>query len=72
MPRTGNWRCDLDPHICTDLRLAIANHDNNQHSYNENMRIELALREGDRLAVLSAGAYGMTMASNYNSRPRAA
>jgi len=27
---------------------------------------------GDLLAVLSAGAYGMTMASNYNTRPRAA
>ncbi|MDE2368379.1 MAG: diaminopimelate decarboxylase [Burkholderiales bacterium] len=33
---------------------------------------ELALRVGDRLAVLSAGAYGMAMSSNYNSRPRAA
>ena len=33
---------------------------------------ELDLREGDLLAVLSAGAYGMTMASNYNTRPRAA
>ncbi len=32
----------------------------------------LALRAGDRLAVLSAGAYGMAMASNYNTRPRAA
>ncbi len=32
----------------------------------------LALREGDLLAIMSAGAYGMTMASNYNSRPRAA
>ncbi len=32
----------------------------------------LALRTGDRLAVLSAGAYGMVMASNYNTRPRAA
>ena len=32
----------------------------------------LALRAGDMLAVLSAGAYGMTMASNYNTRPRAA
>jgi len=32
----------------------------------------LALQPGDRLAVLSAGAYGMTMASNYNTRPRAA
>ena len=32
----------------------------------------LALQPGDLLAVLSAGAYGMTMASNYNTRPRAA
>jgi len=30
----------------------------------------LALREGDLLAILSAGAYGMAMASNYNTRPR--
>jgi diaminopimelate decarboxylase len=33
---------------------------------------ELSLREGDWLAVRSAGAYGFTMSSNYNSRPRAA
>jgi diaminopimelate decarboxylase len=32
----------------------------------------LAVETGDTLAVLSAGAYGMTMASNYNSRGRAA
>jgi diaminopimelate decarboxylase len=32
----------------------------------------LAVDAGDTLAVLSAGAYGMTMASNYNSRGRAA
>jgi diaminopimelate decarboxylase len=32
----------------------------------------LAVAPGDVLAVLSAGAYGMTMASNYNSRGRAA
>jgi diaminopimelate decarboxylase len=32
----------------------------------------LAAREGDLLAVMSAGAYGMAMSSNYNSRPRAA
>lgn len=32
----------------------------------------LALQEGDLLAVLSAGAYGMAMSSNYNTRPRAA
>jgi diaminopimelate decarboxylase len=31
---------------------------------------ELAVREGDLLAILSAGAYAMVMASNYNSRPR--
>ena len=31
----------------------------------------LALEEGDLLAVRSAGAYGFTMSSNYNSRPRA-
>jgi diaminopimelate decarboxylase len=32
----------------------------------------LAVAPGDMLAVLSAGAYGMAMASNYNTRPRAA
>jgi diaminopimelate decarboxylase len=32
----------------------------------------LALTEGDLLAVMSAGAYGMSMSSNYNSRVRAA
>jgi diaminopimelate decarboxylase len=31
-----------------------------------------APQPGDLLAVMSAGAYGFTMASNYNSRPRAA
>ena len=33
---------------------------------------ELALRQGDFLAVRSSGAYGFTMSSNYNTRPRAA
>ncbi|SNR61913.1 diaminopimelate decarboxylase [Methylobacillus rhizosphaerae] len=33
---------------------------------------ELALQQGDLLAVMSAGAYGMSMSSNYNTRPRAA
>ncbi len=33
---------------------------------------ELAISQGDLLAVRSAGAYGFTMSSNYNSRPRAA
>lgn len=32
----------------------------------------LNVQAGDRLAVLSAGAYCMSMSSNYNSRPRAA
>ena len=31
---------------------------------------DLAVAAGDLLAILSAGAYGMVMASNYNSRPR--
>lgn len=33
---------------------------------------DLAVQAGDVLAVLSAGAYCMSMASNYNTRPRAA
>jgi diaminopimelate decarboxylase len=32
----------------------------------------LAATAGDLLAVMSAGAYGMSMSSNYNARPRAA
>ena len=32
----------------------------------------LPAREGDLLAIMSAGAYGMGMASNYNTRPRPA
>nr|WP_241242392.1 diaminopimelate decarboxylase [Thalassotalea sp. G2M2-11] len=32
----------------------------------------LAIEAGDLLAVRSSGAYGFTMSSNYNSRPRAA
>ena len=31
----------------------------------------LSVREGDVLAIHSVGAYGMTMSSNYNTRPRA-
>jgi diaminopimelate decarboxylase len=33
---------------------------------------ELALAEGDLLAVRTAGAYGFVMSGNYNARPRAA
>ncbi|WP_417277175.1 diaminopimelate decarboxylase [Castellaniella sp.] len=32
----------------------------------------LAIQQGDLLAILSAGAYGFSMASQYNTRPRAA
>jgi diaminopimelate decarboxylase len=32
----------------------------------------MAVAAGDVLAVMSAGAYGMSMSSNYNTRPRAA
>lgn len=33
---------------------------------------ELAIEQGDLLAIRSAGAYGFSMSSNYNSRPRVA
>jgi diaminopimelate decarboxylase len=33
---------------------------------------DLSVTEGDLLAIMSAGAYGMSMSSNYNTRPRAA
>jgi diaminopimelate decarboxylase len=33
---------------------------------------DLCIEQGDLLAVMSAGAYGMSMSSNYNTRPRAA
>ena len=35
-------------------------------------RRSLAAAPGDVLAILSAGAYGMVLSSNYNTRPRAA
>lgn len=33
---------------------------------------EMALAGGDLLAIMSSGAYGASMSSNYNTRPRAA
>jgi diaminopimelate decarboxylase len=30
------------------------------------------VKEGDLLAIMDVGAYGMSLASNYNTRPRAA
>ena len=35
-------------------------------------RVLSLVKEGDLLAVMSAGAYGFSMSSNYNSRPRVA
>ncbi|MEK6596557.1 MAG: diaminopimelate decarboxylase, partial [Pseudomonadota bacterium] len=32
----------------------------------------LSLAHGNLLSIMSAGAYGMSMSSNYNTRPRAA
>jgi len=32
--------------------------------------LPVGLKQGDLVAILSAGAYGFTMSSNYNSRPR--
>ena len=32
----------------------------------------MSLRQGELLAICSAGAYGFTMSSNYNSRNRCA
>lgn len=59
-PRTGDTRCyEIVGPICESGD--FLGHDR-----------ELALAEGDLLAILSAGAYGMTMSSNYNTRPRAA
>jgi diaminopimelate decarboxylase len=35
-------------------------------------KLPVSIAQGDLLAILSAGAYGFTMSSNYNSRPRPA
>lgn len=35
-------------------------------------RVMPAMQPGDLVAILDAGAYGQTLASNYNSRPRPA
>jgi len=35
-------------------------------------RVMEPLEPGELMAVMSAGAYGFTMSSNYNSRPRVA
>lgn len=40
--------------------------------FGSDRRIPLSLGPGDLVALMSAGAYGMSMSSNYNSRPRPA
>jgi len=59
-PRRGSLRGDVVGPICES------------GDYLAQDRRLPAVREGDLLAVMSAGAYGFVMASNYNSRPRAA
>jgi diaminopimelate decarboxylase len=59
-PRTGATRCyEVAGPVCESGD--FLGHDRN-----------LSVQEGDLLAVRSAGAYGMSMSSNYNTRPRAA
>ncbi|MCW3480910.1 diaminopimelate decarboxylase [Neisseriaceae bacterium JH1-16] len=58
-PAAASQRCDVVGPICESGDFLGKDRD-------------LALGEGDLLAVLSCGAYASTMASNYNVRPRAA
>lgn len=59
-PRTGATRCyDIVGPVCETGDFLAKDRD-------------LALAEGDLLALCSAGAYGFVMSSNYNSRGRAA
>jgi diaminopimelate decarboxylase len=59
-PRTGNaWLYDIVGPVCETGDFLGKN------------RL-LSLAGGDLLAIRSAGAYGFTMSSNYNTRPRAA
>ena len=38
--------------------------------FGSDLKLPADLKEGELVAIQSAGAYGFTMASNYNSRPR--
>lgn len=59
-PREGDPRCyDVVGPVCESGDWLARNR-------------SLALEEADLLAIASAGAYGMSMSSNYNTRPRAA
>ena len=41
-------------------------------SADKSVKIRTFLQEGDLLAILNVGAYGFSMSSQYNTRPRAA
>ena len=56
------------PHVLTDIVGPICE-SGDFLAKNRNMPLT---RDGDLLAVMGAGAYGYTMSSNYNSRPRVA
>jgi len=58
-PAAAAQRCDVVGPICESSDFLGKDRD-------------LAIDEGDLLAVMSCGAYASTMASNYNVRPRAA
>jgi len=56
----GKHKCDIVGPICETGDFLAKDRDLQKFS------------EGDLVSVMSAGAYGYTMASNYNTRPRAA
>ena len=59
---------------CGDLDVQVVEDLSNEFnlSYFDIVERAKELNQGEFIAVRSAGAYGFTMASNYNSRPRAA
>ena len=59
-PRDETWTCDVVGPICETGDFLARD------------RVLPKPEPGDLWAVMSAGAYGFTMASNYNTRPRAA
>lgn len=59
-PGDGTWTADVVGPICES------------GDYFAREREMPVVKSGDLVAVMSAGAYGFSMASNYNSRPRAA
>jgi diaminopimelate decarboxylase len=59
-PFEGLWRCDVVGPVCESADFIAKD------------RMLPPVERGDLLAVFAAGAYAMSMASQYNSRPRAA